>query len=112
MRLSHKRNAIADRKRHFVLAISDVNEKVGAGIVIEFEETVTRVSDIGRLVSRSARAYVCRRSNLAAGLPLSPVLRTLTPMMLPTGFIRRASLFLVSSHTALGAVEENTRHLM
>ena len=41
MRLSHKRNAIADRERYFVLAISDVNEKVGAGIVIEFEEAVT-----------------------------------------------------------------------
>jgi hypothetical protein len=40
MRLSHKRNAIADRERHFVLAISDVNEKVGAGIIIEFEKAV------------------------------------------------------------------------
>jgi hypothetical protein len=38
MRRSHKRNAIAYRERYFVLAISDVNEKVGAGIVIEFEE--------------------------------------------------------------------------
>jgi hypothetical protein len=34
-------NAIADRERYFVLAISDVNEKMGAGIVIEFEEAVT-----------------------------------------------------------------------
>jgi hypothetical protein len=41
MRRSHKRNAITDRERYFVLAISDVNEKVGAGIVIEFEEAVT-----------------------------------------------------------------------
>ena len=41
MRLSHKRNAIADRERHFVLAISDMHAKVGAGIVIRFEEAVT-----------------------------------------------------------------------
>jgi hypothetical protein len=40
LHLSHKRNAIADRERHFVLAISDMHEKVGAGIVIEFEEAV------------------------------------------------------------------------
>jgi hypothetical protein len=40
--LSHKRNAIADQ-RHFVLAISDMNEKVGAGIIIEFEEAVARL---------------------------------------------------------------------
>jgi len=32
MRLSHKRNAIADRERYFVLAISDMHEKIGAGI--------------------------------------------------------------------------------
>jgi hypothetical protein len=41
MHLSHKRNAIADRERYFVLAISDANEKVGAGIIIEFEEAIT-----------------------------------------------------------------------
>jgi hypothetical protein len=39
--LSHKRNAIADRERYFVLAISDVHKKVGASIVIQFEEAVT-----------------------------------------------------------------------
>jgi hypothetical protein len=40
LHLSHERNAVADRERHFVLTISDVNEKVRAGIVIEFEEAV------------------------------------------------------------------------
>ena len=32
--LSHERGAIANRERHFVLAILDMHEKVGAGIVI------------------------------------------------------------------------------
>ena len=47
MRLSHKRNAIAYRERYFVLAISDVNEKVGAGTVIGFEETRQHVDKGG-----------------------------------------------------------------
>jgi hypothetical protein len=29
-----------ERERHFVLAISDMREKVGAGIIIEFEEAI------------------------------------------------------------------------
>jgi hypothetical protein len=37
LHLSHKRNAIADREQHFVLAISDMHEYVRSGIVIEFE---------------------------------------------------------------------------
>jgi hypothetical protein len=41
LHLSHERDAIADRERHFVLAISDMHEKVGAGIIIEFEQAVT-----------------------------------------------------------------------
>jgi hypothetical protein len=40
--LSDERNALADRERHFVLAISDMHEKVGTGIVIEFEKAVAR----------------------------------------------------------------------